>query len=47
LAVIGSALESRRSLKFLLENRCDSGDSVYYEFIEESIYQFNHPVDIK
>lgn len=45
--VIGSALESRRALKFLLENRRDYGDIVYYEFIDESIYQLNYPVDIE
>ncbi len=45
--VIGSALESRNPLTFFLENRREYGDIVYYEFLDESIYQLNHPDDIE
>jgi len=44
---IGCALESRRALEFLLENRRNYGDVVYYQFFTESIYQLNHPDDIE
>jgi len=45
--LIGSALESRRALTFLLENRREYGEIVSYEFIDESICQLNHPDDIE
>ncbi len=47
LPIIGTALESRRALDFLLENRREYGDIVYYEFLSEPIYQLNHPDDIE
>lgn len=47
LPLLGSVHESRRALEFLLENRRDYGDIVHYEFLNESIYQLNHPDDIE
>ncbi len=47
LPIIGNALDSRRALEFLLENRRNYGDVVYYEFFDESMYQLNHPDDIE
>jgi hypothetical protein len=37
-----NAPESRRAPDFLLENRRGYGDVVYYEFLDESIYQIDH-----
>jgi cytochrome P450 len=45
--IIGNALESRRALEFLLENRRRYGDVVYYDFLNEPIYQLGHPDDIE
>ncbi|MCT9095716.1 cytochrome P450 [Haloarchaeobius sp. HME9146] len=47
MPVIGNALESRRALDFLVENRHRYGDVVYYDFLTEPIYQLNHPDDIE
>lgn len=47
LPFLGSAYESRRALEFLLENRRDYGDVVHYDFLNEPIYQLNHPDDIE
>jgi cytochrome P450 len=45
--LIGSALQARRALEFITENTRAYGDVVYYEFLNEPIYQVAHPDDIE